>query len=53
MPKGKWRTVSVYEPLMKKVDEAIELGIILLPNSAQFVNSVVEKELMIRMKESE
>lgn len=43
--KGKWRGVSIYEPLMKEVEKLIDEGVILLPNASQFVQSVVEREV--------
>jgi len=43
MSGGKWRSVSVYAPLVKKIEEMIEEGHILYSNANQFINAAVER----------
>ena len=43
MSGGKWRSVSVYAPLVKKIEQLIEQEVILYSNANQFINAVVEK----------
>ena len=43
MSGGKWRSVSVYAPLVKKIEELIDEGHILYSNVNQFINAEVER----------
>ena len=43
MSGGKWRSVSVYAPLVKKIEEMIQDGHILYSNVNQFINAAVER----------
>ena len=43
MSGGKWRTVGVYAPLVKKIEQLIEDGHILYSNASQFINAAVER----------
>ncbi len=45
MAGGKWKSVSVYAPLISKIESLIKEEIILYSNPNQFVNAVVERAL--------
>ncbi len=56
MTGGKWRSVSVYAPLMKRIEQLIEDEVILYSNANQFVNAVVERafqEIISKIQTSE
>ena len=43
MSAGKWRSVSVYAPLVREIQKLIDEEKILYSNINQFVNAVVER----------
>lgn len=43
MTGGKWRSVSVYAPLVKKIEKLIDNEVILYSNPNQFINAIVER----------
>ncbi len=45
MASGKWKSVSVYAPLISKIELLIKEEIILYSNPNQFVNAVVERAI--------
>lgn len=40
----KWRTVSIYKPLIDAIQNLIDEGVILHPNVSAFVNAIIERE---------
>jgi len=44
-PMSKWRSVSIYSPLVEKIEQLISDKVILYSNVNQFMNAVIEREV--------
>ena len=53
MAAGKWKSVSIYSPIITKIEELIAKEIILYSNPNQYCNAVIERALMEIIKNME